>query len=227
MPRVYQIEVTNACNLTCDFCPKFTPWNKRPIGMMDPRLVDLVDWSETGFTELQFTGEPLLHKHLIEIIKRVKSYGVKVGFSTNGTFKDRLAKALEYADLVTVNDDEFRDPVFEDRHNVVVQQLGVTYEIEDYSRAKAGNPPPCVTPYDTVSIQWNGDVVPCCKDHGGHKSFGNLYVSKWDEVMESPARKAFLSTLSRRERNGLCEFCSSPNPHKIHEKLVGKIGASL
>lgn len=220
--KVYQVETTNACNLTCSFCPKFTDWNKRRIGFMDPDLIDRIDWSGTSYTEVQFTGEPTLHKRLREILERIKAKGVRVGFSTNGTFKDRLEAVLDIADIVTVNDDDFRDPVFQDRENVLVQQLGVTYEIEDYSRKVMINPifPKCSTPFNYVSVHYNGDVVPCCKDHSGVVVYGNLYEQTFEEIANSPKRLAFLKTFEDSTPNGLCEYCHSPNPHEIHERIV-------
>ena len=212
--KVYQIETTNACNLTCSFCPKFTDWNQRRIGFMDPALVERVDWSATEYTEVQFTGEPTLHKELRAIIESIKKHGVRVGFSTNGTFKERLSDVLDIADIVTVNDDDYRDPVFVDRPNVVVQQLGVTFGIEDYSRKKIHNEtlPGCTTPWNYVSIHYNGDVVPCCKDHSGVVVYGNLYEQTFEEIENSETRKKFLASIVNNKRNGLCEYCHSPNP---------------
>jgi radical SAM protein with 4Fe4S-binding SPASM domain len=220
--KVYQVETTNACNLTCSFCPKFTDWNQRKIGFMDPALIDRIDWSGTEYTEVQFTGEPTLHKDLLAIIRAIKKNGVRVGFSTNGTFKDRLEAVLNEADIVTVNDDDFRDPVFQDRPNVVVQQLGVTFNIEDYSRKAIVNEvlPQCQTPWDYVSIHYNGDVVPCCKDHSGVVVYGNLYEQTFAEIEDSPRRREFLESITQNERNGLCEYCCSPNPHEIHSRLL-------
>lgn len=221
--KVYQIESTNACNLTCSFCPKFEPWNKRKIGFMNPDLIDRVDWSATRYTEVQFTGEPTLHKRLIEILTRIKDYGVLVGFSTNGTFKERLAAALEVADAVTVNDDEFRDPVFTERPNVFVQRLGDSYPIEDYSRQEPGEMPICRTPLTRISIHWNGDVVPCCKDHSGVCVFGNLWEQSFHEIEHGNPRKEFIRSMVTSRHNGLCEYCKAPNPHRIHARILEAI----
>lgn len=217
--KVYQIEATNVCNLSCSFCPRFASWYKRPLGFMDPDLLDRVDWLYTAFTEVQFTGEPTLHAQLPEILKRIKKYGVKVGFSTNGTVLDRLEECLNIADVVTVNDDKYRDPVFEHHPKVRVQKLGKNYPVEDYSRKRVSYVPSCRTPFEYVSIHWNGDVVPCCKDHGGQHVFGNLWKQTFQEIVTSKKRERFLNGLDLAEANGLCEFCKNPNPHWIHKRL--------
>ena len=75
-----------------------------------------------------------MHPALGEIIARVKAKGVKVGFSTNATMLDRLYAVIDDVDIVTVNDDDLRDPAYQWRKNVYVQKLGVNFEYEDYSR---------------------------------------------------------------------------------------------
>lgn len=219
--KVYQIETTNACNLKCSFCPIFADWYKRPPGFMDPDLIDRVDWSATKYTEVQFSGEPLLHKKLGEVLERIKAKGVRVGFSTNGTFKDRLEAVLPIADSVTVNDDDFRDPVFEEKPNVFVQRLGDNSPFEDYTRTKPGVVPQCDTPFGYVSIHWNGDVVPCCKDHSGVHVFGNLFEQTFEQIEHGEVRREFLAGLAAGQANKLCEFCEQPNPHLgIHDRLI-------
>lgn len=221
--QIYQLETTNACNLRCSFCPTFMPWNERKTGLMDLDLIDRVDWSQTFYTELQFGGEPLIHPDLPEIIQRVKAKGVRVGFSTNAhpDFKDRLAAILDEVDIITVNDDAFRKPMFQDRSNVFVQQLGVTYMIEDYTRTQEPHDIPyCETPFKFVSIMYNGDVVPCCKDHSGINILGNLYEQTLYEIEHGEARQKFLQGMKDNQPNGICEYCDAPNPHKIHEGLI-------
>lgn len=224
---VYQLEVTNACNLRCHFCPTFQPWNDRATGLMDLSLIDCIDWSGTAYVELQKGGEPLLHPKLKEIVLRVKAKGVKVGFSTNAhpLLRGRLEAVLDLVDAITVNDDEYREPLFTDRPNVFVQRLGVTYPFMDYTRMAPAPVPPCSTPEESVSIHWNGDVTPCCVDQSGVHVFGNLYEQTFQEVIDSGKRADFLEGLRRRNENQLCEYCDGPNPHLIHERILEQIEA--
>lgn len=234
MPSVYQIESTNVCNYSCHFCPLYAPWNDREQGYMDPMMVELVDWSGTEYTEVQFGGEPLLHPEIGDIIKRIRAHGVRVGFSTNASKPELLMLLLDaFPDLlVTINDDEYREPLPElaAHPNVHVQRVGgdpsdpATYPLEDYSREKpVGFVPFCVTPRDFLSVQWNGDVVPCCKDHSGKHVLGNLYEESFEEIVLGKRRQEFLRNMLYGAFNGMCEFCQAPNPHKIHEALVKEI----
>lgn len=219
--KVYQLETTNACNLKCHFCPKFKDWAQRKIGFLKLDLVDRIDWSETEYVELQLTGEPTLHKELPALIKKLQEKGVKVGFSTNGTQMKKLAEVIDLADCVTVNNDAYRDPVFEDKENVYVQSLGVDFPVEDYDHyfcyPKGKNF--CSTPAEFITVHWDGDIVPCCKAHGKDVVFGNLYNESMKSIVESAPRKDFLQAIKDGKDNKLCEFCQYPNPHNIHEKL--------
>lgn len=187
-------------------------------------LIDLVDWSETEYVELQMTGEPCLHPKIEEIIDLVHKKGVKVGFSTNASslILQRLASVIDKADAITVNNDMYRQPLFTYERNVYQQDLGIDFGFENYSRLQEPHDtlPHCNTPFQYVSILWNGDVVPCCKDHGGMHVFGNLYEVGWQGVINGDKRKAFLDGIKNNSRNGLCEYCDFANPHLIHEKFI-------
>jgi len=218
--KIYQLEVTNVCNMKCSFCPSQQDWAKRKYGYMRLKLVDRIDWSKTEYVELQFSGEPLLHKELRWIVEALHEKGLKVGFSTNGLLKSELCYIIESIDCVTVNKDNFREPVFVNKENVFVQSLGKDYPVENYShKIKVKEYPECETPFNYVSIQWDGDVVPCCKAHGKTVVFGNLYRDSFDRIVFGQKHLDFIDKHRARRDNGLCEYCRYPNPHKIHEKL--------
>lgn len=226
--HVYQVETTNACNFRCSFCPTFQPWNDRKTGLVTMHVLEHIDWSSTSYTELQMGGEPTIHPKLGEIIDWLHGRGVKVGFSTNASFPDRLNKVIDRVDILTVNDDEFRhNRMYDGRANVYVQHLGRDYPILDYTRTKLADtyPTHCATPWSYVSVLWNGDVVPCCMDQSGINVLGNVLVDTWQEIEHGPRRKAFLDKLVSGKPNGICEYCTAPNPHQIHEKLLARLDA--
>jgi len=189
---------------------------------MNPDLIDRVDWSGTEYTELQLSGEPLLHPKLLEIIQRIKKKGIKVGFSTNAFYIKRLIKLIGYVDSVTVNEDEFRKipKALLNCINVNIQRLGKNFPIEDYSHTKKVKTyPDCITPFRYAVIQWDGDIVPCCKAHGKTTVFGNLYESEFHAIMNSQIRIDFLWSIKHKLDNDLCEYCQYANPHMIHKKI--------
>ena len=81
--RVY-IEITNRCNLACDFCHG----TKRPLGTMPPedfrRIAEKLR-GETSYLYLHVLGEPLLHPQLKELLAIAGELGFRVCLVTNGT----------------------------------------------------------------------------------------------------------------------------------------------
>lgn len=222
---VYQFEATNVCNLACSFCPKESRWADRQEGFMDLSLIERVDWSHTKYVELQMTGESTLHPKLAEIATALRNKGLLVGLSSNGT------RRFDFSvfDSVTTTKDTEREFKIEGP-NVDFQVLGDTHPYEDYTHTKPAGQAlhlSCVTPFTHISIQWDGDVVPCCKCHGKQHVFGNLYDQTFAEIIRSSRRMDFLERMAAtgRDANYICKFCTAPNPHKIHTRLVEKIEA--
>jgi len=87
IPKIMNLEVTNFCNLNCSICVKK---NIREQGFLDIHLLEkIIKDNEKEFKGqsiwLHYGGEPLLHPQLSEIIKILKSSGVRTRLSTNAT----------------------------------------------------------------------------------------------------------------------------------------------
>ena len=85
---VIQIEITSRCLMQCVFCPNKTVGQQWQHG--DLRWEDFRDHigphlSRFDLAYLQGWGEPLLHPHLWDMIRMVKSAGCRVGFTTCGS----------------------------------------------------------------------------------------------------------------------------------------------
>lgn len=87
--KIY-IEITNICNLKCEFC---IPCRR------EARMMSISDFEEvikkvcryTKVVTLHVKGEPLLHKNLEEILNIIHKYNLMVNITTNGTLiKERL-----------------------------------------------------------------------------------------------------------------------------------------
>jgi radical SAM protein with 4Fe4S-binding SPASM domain len=90
--RIY-IEITNVCNLSCDFCPK----TSRPTAFMTPDAFNIVLDKAAPFTDyiyLHLLGEPLLHPNLSEILNICYEKKIKVNITTNGTRIDKVGNVL-------------------------------------------------------------------------------------------------------------------------------------
>ena len=71
--RAY-VEITNVCNLHCDFCPG----TARPAGFMtvaDFAAAAAALRPYTDYLYLHVMGEPLLHPHLEDVLKTADEQG--------------------------------------------------------------------------------------------------------------------------------------------------------
>ena len=71
------------CNLSCTYCNEFDNFSK-PVALEELfRRVDLLAGLGTTIVTLS-GGEPLLHPHLEEIVRRIRRHGILAGMITNG-----------------------------------------------------------------------------------------------------------------------------------------------
>lgn len=114
LPQIYQIEITEKCNLQCPMCPNHT------METHDEATKELIDMvvdnnylRNTVYTEFQMSGEPTLAKTLPYAVDRVKSTGTMVGLSTNLTTVQQKIDVLKELDCITVSFDIFDKDLFE------------------------------------------------------------------------------------------------------------------
>ena len=90
--RIY-IEITNRCNLSCDFCHG----TRRPPRTMTPAEFETLALKlrgETDYLYLHVLGEPLLHPQLPELLAIAHRLGFRTCLVTNGTLLPRQKDAL-------------------------------------------------------------------------------------------------------------------------------------
>ncbi|OQA91111.1 MAG: Antilisterial bacteriocin subtilosin biosynthesis protein AlbA [Elusimicrobia bacterium ADurb.Bin231] len=90
--KIY-VEITNSCNLKCDFCPP----GKRNIQFMSPESFSRIADEIKQFTDyicLHVKGEPFLHKRLCDILDISYEKGFKINITTNGTLIRELHKKI-------------------------------------------------------------------------------------------------------------------------------------
>lgn len=100
--KVY-IEITNICNLSCNFCPK----TARELKFMDEESFKKVLESVKPYTNhiyFHLMGEPLLNPKIERFLELGKEYDFKVNLTTNGTLiKNAKAVLLKANALRQVN----------------------------------------------------------------------------------------------------------------------------
>ena len=109
---------------------------------------------------------------------------------------------------------------YEDRFRQNWSQSGATVEVRDFfpwnlhELTALGEvqkyPPfmPCPFPWQYLVVQWNGDVVPCCRDFNGENVLGNITRSSLKDIWNGSKMGAFRSRmLSGQYDNAICPEC--------------------
>ena len=91
--RKIYLEISNVCNLRCQFCPGTT---RKPNVMSEEAFVSLLPklrpWSDYLYFHLM--GEPLCHPKLERFLKLAGDAGFKVILTTNGTLLEKQTDVL-------------------------------------------------------------------------------------------------------------------------------------
>lgn len=90
MFRKIYVEITNVCNLKCEFCPAT---NRKEefisIKNFEETIMKICQYTKLVF--LHVKGEPLLHSQLEQILKVLEKYNLQTNITTNGTLiKEKL-----------------------------------------------------------------------------------------------------------------------------------------
>ena len=88
-PNIINFHITDACNYTCNHC--FADFKMKDLPLKDAKKV--IDSIETFFRENEIDngriniagGEPLMYRHLDEIIDYIAEKNIKVSIITNGS----------------------------------------------------------------------------------------------------------------------------------------------
>jgi cyclic pyranopterin phosphate synthase len=104
-----RISLTDRCNLRCVYCmlKEGLQWQPRADQLSVEEIVRVVETAaQGGVKRVRLTGgEPLVHPHVIEIVRRIASiHGIEeVSLTTNAMLLERLAQPLADAGLKSVN----------------------------------------------------------------------------------------------------------------------------
>ncbi len=93
--RTLQVEITTACNLDCTIClRRKLERPNRSLSLSDFKRI--LDPGLFRYVGLHGWGEPLLNRHIFEMIEHARSKGVITNLTTNGTLlADRIDEILD------------------------------------------------------------------------------------------------------------------------------------
>jgi len=90
--KIY-IEITNVCNLACDFCPRT---DRLPEFMNIETFAKILDQIKSHTDSIYFhvKGEPLLHPELAAFLDLCEEKGFQANITTNGTLIHKVSEML-------------------------------------------------------------------------------------------------------------------------------------
>ena len=89
--KIIYLELTNACNFTCDYCPidqQTRPKQVMPQEFAENIIDQIADAELTDFLTFHVMGEPYMHKNLCELTGYAEARGLRVRLLTNGSLLD-------------------------------------------------------------------------------------------------------------------------------------------
>ena len=99
--KIY-IEITNICNLNCQFCSKDSKPKKEMTLTEFEHILKQID-KYTDYLYLHVKGEPLLHSKIDQIISLCKKYNKQINITTNGTLVKQKLNILENVRQVNIS----------------------------------------------------------------------------------------------------------------------------
>ena len=170
--RIY-IEITNICNLNCEFCEPHTRENRfMKIEEFEKILNKISNFST--YIYLHVKGEPLLHPEVDKFIKLAHEKGFEINLTTNATLLENHLDITKYLRQINVS--------FHATNNEKILQ--VTKNIND-----------CIINYRIWNINENNDALTLIK-----KEFNiNEAINFSNKNNYTLAKNIFLSLANRFE----------------------------
>ncbi len=91
--KKFYIEITNVCNLSCDFCPQT---RRSPEFMKIETFSKILDQIKmhTDYIYFHVKGEPFLHPEIADFLDLSYEKGFKVNITTNGTLINEVKEKI-------------------------------------------------------------------------------------------------------------------------------------
>jgi len=227
-----ELNINELCNRTCPFCPRSGSYPNQNIHM-DPGLAASIAFQLDslgfgGVVNISGTGEPMLTKHIIDIVGEFGSRGIRVEIVTNGDqlkipsiqslFEAGLCQFVvsmydgphqieKFTNLFSeagIDKDQYtlRDRWYDEDEDfglIYTNRAGAQHELKKSAKRA------CHYPSYALYIDWNGDVLLCCQDmYNRIVNFGNVSEKSIFDIWIDPRLMEFRKTLIQGNR------CKSP-----------------
>ena len=111
----------------------------------------------------------------------------------------------------------------ERKWNVICREVADSFAAFQDRPAPNRQPGLCLNPWLSVSVQWDGDVVPCCFAAGKDIVYGNLWDNTLSDIWNYSVEREKLMNRMRLNFNesGMpCKYCYMRSPVLFHMEMV-------
>ena len=241
IPSWIELSLIDVCNRSCVFCPKSDPaiapdtYQKMNMVLIKKLTSDLKKINYKGSVVLCGYGEPMLHKDIYKICKKLSEASF-VEIVTNGdTLSSKVIKKLYGSNvnklLISLYDGPFQKKKFEKMteeakvpKNFVIQRDRWYDEKKDFGLKLTNRTGTinigkqddiktfshCFYPSYSVLIDWNGDVFLCSQDWQRRRTMGNIMQQTLFEVWTGNVISKYRKNLLLGKRcNSPCTECNA------------------
>ena len=241
LPTWIELSLIDVCNRTCSFCPKSDPkiapdtYQKMSRLLIDKLAFELKKMKYKGAIALCGYGEPLLHKDILYITKKL-SETATVEVVTNGdvltskTLKNLYqAKAsrvlismydgpeqiIKFKKIIKISKvpDDFvilRDRWYDKESNFGVKLTNRTGTIKIGNQIETGLHTTCYYPSYQFLIDWNGDVFLCPQDWQRRVTMGNMMQEDIYNIWVGKIMSKYRKDLLKGKRIASpCDVCNA------------------
>lgn len=222
-----EINITDACNRACEFCPHSEEEYQFRTGRAQLSLFSVIadqlnEKNYTGSIVLCGYGEPTMYKQLKDAVSILSTTTSKIELITNGELltKEKVNGLFDAGlDVINISvyEEQYADharSLIEDLNpdqwlirNRYLGQIELVNRIEIRNGLLQQKTSPCWLLAYKMIVNHNGDVMLCCNDWTRSNIYGNIYETNiwtiWSENLHSKR----LELLSG-QRNAVCAGCN-------------------
>tara|TARA_Y100001970_G_C14231319_1_gene858826 strand:+ start:994 stop:2256 length:1263 start_codon:yes stop_codon:yes gene_type:complete len=241
IPSWIELSIIDVCNRKCSFCPKVDPniapdtYQRMQLSLIDKLCNELREMKYKGSVVLCGYGEPMLHKEVNIICKKLSEVSF-VEVVTNGdTLSPKVIKNL-YANnvnklLISMYDGEhqiekfnkmiekaevpkdfviLRDRWYDSSKDYGLKLTNRTGTINIGEQEKVGTFTKCFYPSYQFLIDWNGDIFLCPQDWQRRVTMGNMMQEHIFDIWDGKIMNKYRKDLINGKRiNSPCTSCNA------------------
>ena len=241
LPTWIELSLIDVCNRSCSFCPKSDPaiapdtYQKMSRSLIDKLASELKKMKYRGSIALCGYGEPLLHKDIFYITKKLSEVA-SVEVVTNGdVLTSKMLKNLYLAKasrvLISMYDGPeqvkkfkriiknskvdpdfiiLRDRWYNKDNNFGVKLTNRTGTIKIGNQISNSTHTTCFYPTYQFLIDWNGDIFLCPQDWQRRVTMGNMMQEKIYDIWSGKIMDRYRKNLLAGKRTlSPCNSCNA------------------